>query len=169
MQPPLFRAASSITADTFTLTYLAGLFDGEGYVGFYDISAYLSSGKRRGRPRKGTTVVRSKVQHSYGLRIGIGQSGAPGKRLISYLQENFGGRTFFDASYGSQEQRERRQPAHQWNVSGEKAADLLRAMLPFLRVKRLPALVAIEFVEAKPTDAESFERWRVRLLESRQA
>src|SRR5712671_4828910 len=95
------------------LAYLAGIFDGEGSVGFY------SGGK--GRISR-TYVFTMEVKMTY-------------KPIIDLFYETFGGSVGFRKKYKSHYKDQWR-----WRVVGPKARDTFMQLKPYLRLKTIETI-----------------------------
>ena len=115
---PERRGAVDNTAWTLEeLAYLAGIIDGEGCIS-------LSTGKTSRRIRHSTQVF-------------IGNTD---ERLIHWLHQRFGG------SIGvRQRQNASHKPLWYWLVSGAAIEPILRATLPYLRLKHAQACLVLEY------------------------
>jgi len=107
------------TLETITLAYYAGIFDGEGHI-------TIGASKRPQRT-------------DYWLQIGIVNTYRP---LLESLQTDFGV-GHLSQLYGSG--KGNRLPSWAWRCISNQAMAVLKALLPFLRVKLEPAKLAIEF------------------------
>lgn len=106
-----------------TAAYLAGLLDGEGWIGVSKVSDYAHS-----RTRKG---------YFFKANIAIANTYKP---LIDWLQKSFGG-TVREDNRGN-----RKRTLYQWGSQNpEYITEFLRTILPYLRIKREQALNLIEF------------------------
>ena len=98
-----------MTSET-TLAYLAGLIDGEGYIG-------IKKGQRK-----------DCAAASYHARIQVRMVDEP---AIALLTQELGGRYYYErAAAGT------RRALYCWQASDALAERILRAILPYLRVKR---------------------------------
>lgn len=112
------------------LAYIAGLMDGEGCIGIY---------KNRKHSGKGYT---------YQLYVSLGQAN---EWICQYLKFAFGDSiTYYNKTRG-------RQPYWQWSTTTRKALNLLQQVLPYLKLKRPQAELAIKFQLAKKHRSE-YER-----------
>lgn len=102
--------------------YLAGLIDGEGYIGIKKHKAYRSQGRR---------------SPGYHARIQVRMVDEP---AIAFLAETLGGRYYREKPHSK-----RGRPLYCYQASDAKAEHVLRTLLPFLRVKRLNAETALAF------------------------
>lgn len=103
-----------------SIPYVAGFFDGEGSIGIY--KAYY----------RGNCV-------GYRLRTQLCQNrGEEANELMAQLSATFGG------SASNQQKK------LNWQLNSEKAAEFLRQILPYLRMKKIQAEVAIAWQEARP-------------------
>src|SRR4051794_35904567 len=101
-----------------TIAYLAGLIDGEAAVSLH------------GR--------KSRTPNGFYCTPGI-QITNTHRPLLDWLTANFGG-----GVYGFREERINRKPCWLWCIHGAKARELLRAVYPFLIVKREQTRVILE-------------------------
>lgn len=108
------------------LAYIAGFFDGEGYIGITF---------RQGKGYRWRTL-QAKV-------------GNTNEWVINYLKFSFGGSIYKRKVYGNQRQ------SFDWTLVGNQAASFLKLILPFLKLKRPQAEIAIRFQERK-----SKRNWR---------
>lgn len=99
------------------LAYIAGLFDGEGYIGL------------RGRP------------DSRGFRLDIAVTSTSSQIIESFL--DFGGRVDDQARRITLLRGWKNR--QQWRMQGQEAVKFLRIMEPFLREKKDLALMAMEY------------------------
>lgn len=114
------------------IAYVAGLFDGEGYV----------------RAQKITRPLPSEYI-AWQVYIGIGMTHA---QVIEKLQRQFGGSlTINDHSKRNINHR----PQFFWKTSSQKACAMLRQILPFLIVKREEVELALELQAS--IDAHKFK------------
>ena len=98
--------------------YLAGIIDGEG-----SICIVRKFGPRSKNP-------------SFLIRISVGMSCL---QIIEFLQENFRG------SIHKEKKKLNRKQMYRWNIQGNKAANFLEAIRPFLIEKKEKAKIAMEF------------------------
>lgn len=109
------------------LAYLAGLFDGEGH-----IAIHRSKGKPGG------------AKHYYCLRVTLAMSHFP---IIERMQELSGLGSLMVSKLvpkaGSDKTPNR--PMVSWRITSRQAEQLLTALLPYLKVKREEAELALEF------------------------
>jgi hypothetical protein len=114
------------------LAYLAGIIDGEGYIGID--SCY----KRKGR------------QSTHQLRVGVVNTSP---ELIMWLKETFGG------SWSKREKpmSEKHSQCYQWRAEAKIAENILRLVVPFLIIKCEQVRVALMFRETFTTDNLIFE------------
>ena len=96
--------------------YMAGFFDGEGCV----------------------TISRPRSRKNYQLEVNVGNTS---RDVLEWVQRNYGGR--LHDMQGSRPARYK--PYSVWQVSGVEATDFLRQVLPFLKVKREEAELAVKF------------------------
>ncbi len=120
--------------DSEILAYLAGCIDCDGCIGI----------------RRSTYAMRRRIdtfQPVYSERVMLKQVTA---EVPSLLHDYFGGYlgvTKPSATYG--------RPLHSWEVSDRRAADLLVAVLPYLRVKRAQAENCLVLRELKHASKEA--------------
>lgn len=149
--------------------YLAGLFDGEGCVLIYARKTYV--------PRGQTTP--------HHLLITITNTHQP---VLEWVQKTFGGHLY--AYKRATAGRPKMSRAWKWTATSREAAHLLRAMLPYLKIKHTQAMIALELqddissykseirgpgrgragIPALPPERLAYrESLRLRLLETRAA
>ena len=109
--------------DPNKLAWMAGFFDGEGSVCILRTKA---TGTRR--------------TPAYDLRISIGNTS---EDALETFAQNFGAKIHTVRKQASTKQQ------YRWHVCGERAAMVLRALLPFLRVKHKQALLGLEYIAAR--------------------
>lgn len=109
--------------DATVLAYLAGIIDSDGY-----ITASSST-------RKGVTYCAP--------RVGISGTRTEPHELAAAL---FGGKV---RSYEPRGGRAHHRTQYQWVLEGDRAAKVISAVLPYLRVKRKQALLALDLQEAR--------------------
>ena len=100
------------------LAYIAGIVDGEGYIG-------ISADHRKRNP----------VRPCWRLRVSVTNNN---EWLMQYLKFAFGGSVTMKS--GS-----RVKPCYDWVLNRGKAAEFLKLILPYLRLKRPQAEIAIKF------------------------
>jgi hypothetical protein len=111
------RHVPQITLSETTAAYMAGLFDGEGHV-----LIGLSKNK--------------KSQGSHWVGIGITNTNIP---VISFLERRLGG------CVGCNKRGVLSiKPVRRWNASSRHAARILRLLLPYLRIKKTRAILALK-------------------------
>ena len=108
------------------LAYMAGLFDGEGYIGI---------AKRKARKQD------YEINPSYWIRVTVNISD---KWICELFRFSFGGRVEMShARIGGNFIMWR------WVMDGESAVDAIKALLPYLHLKRSQAELAIKFQSGK--------------------
>lgn len=112
--------------DSTTLAYIAGLLDGEGSI----VIGMTKVTSPRPRPL---------VWPSHWLQVGIVNTN---KDLIDWLHRTIGGH-ISDNSHAPSRKRQR--PCWAWRIISNQAQEFLEAILPYMRVKRRQAELAIEF------------------------
>ncbi len=103
-----------------TLAYLAGLIDGEGYIGI-----------KKQRP------TADRVAPSYHARI---QVRMVDEQAITLLAQKLGGKYYSERAAAG-----KRRGLYCWQASDALAEQILRALLPYLRVKRRSAEAVLRF------------------------
>lgn len=120
------------------LAYVAGIIDGEGYISLKSNGKY-SDGKKR-----------------YAIVIKVTNTD---QELINFLYLTFGGHTFHVTP---------RNPRHNeswiWEACSLKAYNVIKVILPYLRIKKPQAQLAIEYQERRIKGHTTFEK---RLLDER--
>jgi hypothetical protein len=116
-----------------TIAYLAGLFDGEGSVGLYNVR---SKGDRRAA--------------YYQLRVTVAMRRS---RPVELLHETFGGCCFLREARGAV-----RGNFYWWQATGRQAESFLQRVLPYLLVKQAEAHTALEFCRFRRTQREKWPR-----------
>jgi hypothetical protein len=117
--------------------YFAGLFDGEGYVNVYV-------------PKERNTAV---------LFVGIGSTDFS---VLEMLKRTFGGcltKIRISSVVSKRVSRE-------WKITNEGAADFLRAVYPYLQIKKRQAALAFKFRKMMDQNFRSKDEHRRSLLES---
>jgi hypothetical protein len=103
------------------LAYIAGLVDGEGYIGF----------------------LKKKVQGwnpNHRIRVVITNTDVG---IVRWLFDSIPGSTVFFQDHC------RKKRIYRWNIQGTKAYEFLRVILPYLRIKKAQAELAIRFIETR--------------------
>jgi hypothetical protein len=113
----------SLPTDVSALAYLAGLFDGEGSINIF---------KQPGQ--------KERITPRHFLEISIGNTH---KGVLRWVLENFGGRL----THNGIQYTLRSHKTWRWRASTKEASDILVAILPYLRIKKEQALLAVEFQE----------------------
>jgi hypothetical protein len=132
------KVTIKIPADPFVLGYLAGIIDGEGCI-------YIRPHYKK---QKGST------NPSLNSKVAIGNTDV---RLMLWLVENIGGT--FHQKHGKHQSMRHWKPAHDWIVNGNNAAQLLKAIRPYMVIKGeqadvLLALAALKEKRSRPLTAE---------------
>lgn len=109
-----------------TLAYLAGLVDGEGYIGIKKSKAYKCQGR---------------VNPGYHERVQVRQVKS---EAIELMANTFGG-CFYKEKPGSKKSR----PLYCYQASDKKAVTILKALIPYLRIKGTVAIKVLELRELK--------------------
>ena len=110
--------------DEIILAYLAGIIDADG-----SITITVSTPSRTGSTLR------------YGENIALGQVNP---EAIELLKESFGGGLSIQKPRGIS-----RRPLYRWQVNTRKAANVLKQLLPYLRIKRRQAEICLELHEIK--------------------
>ena len=105
------------------LAYIAGIIDGEGCISVWSVASKKDGAKR----------------HNIGVILDMSE-----KPAIELAQALFGGRIYHYPPRGHSK------PISRWQVSGEKAEIMLRAIKPYLLVKRAQAEVALRLLSIHP-------------------
>lgn len=104
------------------LAYMAGIIDGEGHIGIYgSFSTKLSKHK------------------SHYLRVSVGNNC---EELLRMFQDRLGGGL-------SSETPLKGKIIWRWHIAGDRAEKLLKDILPYLIVKKMQALLGIEFQKTR--------------------
>ncbi len=127
--------------DALTLSYFAGLFDGEGHIS-------ITKTKPHG-PWKSPI---------YTLQVGVTNTHLP---ILEALEMKFGGSVHKMSPKG----RLGNKLCYGWKVASLKAANFLLSVFPYLCIKRLQAQIALEYT-ASLYDVEHVRRWRGVLTDS---
>lgn len=114
--------------DSHVLAYLAGIVDGEGYIGI----------KRSAKPK-------GQVSPRFCERIQVRMIH---EDSIKLLRDTLGG-NYYRESMTTPEGMRKGRPLYCWQASDAQAADVLRALLPYLRIKRENAIAALAMRESK--------------------
>lgn len=117
--------------DTATLAYLAGLVDGEGYIGIKRSKAYACQGRR-------TSGYHARIQ----VRM-------VAEEAIKLLAETLGGWYYREKSSAKNGR-----PLFCYQASDAKAENALRALRPFLRVKAASADAVLELRDMQKNGRE---------------
>jgi len=110
------------------LIYTAGLFDGEGCIIIQRSQPYKEKGQ---------------ISPSYWLNVNVAMTD---KATIDWLKGTFGGSI---ADQTSRKNRPNRQPYYHWRITSQNAIPFLKSILPYLRVKKEQAKLAIQFQSQK--------------------
>lgn len=108
------------------LAYCAGLFDGEGCINI-----------NRHKPQTG----KRSVQHTLRCHMGLSS-----ENPVLHFVKSFGGSIKYRAIHLK---NPKWKDQWVWTIESNQARDWLRIILPFLKMKREEALVAIEFQELR--------------------
>jgi hypothetical protein len=103
------------------IAYVAGLFDGEGYVDIYSASTSKAS--------KSISLM---------LRVVISQKDGA---IMNWLENNFGGHVRME--------KRKENWIYRWDIRSQAAKQFLQLILPFLKIKTEQVKMAIEFEEVK--------------------
>ncbi len=114
-----------IPDDPAVLAYIAGIIDGEGYVGI---------------PRSRTRDGRERKNVYYRIRVTITNSDA---RLLLWLQKTLVGGSVASTGYKNQAQNQHK-PCWFFHLSGANCERLLVAVIPYLILKKEQALLCLE-------------------------
>ncbi len=122
------------TPPTEKLLYYAGFFDGEGHITL--------------------AISNNKEQPSYWLQIGVTGTVFG---VLEDFQSDFGC-GHFSETYGIDAHGKRR--CKTWRCTSNQAAHVLKCMLPYLRVKKEQAILAIQFQEKMATRTDTTNGWK---------
>lgn len=131
----------------YDLVYMAGFFDGEGCISV-------------SRSRKKTN---NKLYLKYYITLTVGQSGEQGKKICEWIQDIFGGKVF-----ESHRNRHLFDSSLEWVwAATQKPHIFLKQILPYLKIKKKQAELAIEFQKqsnkyigkSRPSDIEKIEKY----------
>ena len=113
------------------LAYIAGIIDGEGYVGIKKSKAYACQGRQT---------------PGYTARIQVRMVDEP---AIKFLAETLGGWYYKEKPHSA-----KGRPLYCYQASDKVAEAILRTLLPFLRVKRVQAETVIALRDLKKESAK---------------
>ena len=102
------------------ISYLAGIIDGEGYIGID------SSYKRKNKP------------HNYQVRIGIANTNI---KLLNWVKSIFGG---WVGKKGKPKKSNHKQ-SYEWRLQAKKAEEIIKMIYPYLIIKKEQATIALKF------------------------
>ena len=106
------------------LAYIAGLFDGEGCIRI---------------TRSKSKTYRTRIAHRIECQLSMANAFLP-----KLFQFHFGG------NYGGKKVKEGNQSQWYWMVTSFTAAEFLKAILPYLKIKREEAKLALDFQKRIP-------------------
>lgn len=125
--------------------YVAGLIDGEGTVSL-----------RNKTPR----AKRDKTNH-YNIEVYITSTN---KGLLEWVVRWFGGTIYtYKRKEGANTDGYKRKPIHKWHLHGGQAENFLRAIRPYLIIKKVNADLAIEFREKMNRDTSWHKEYGERM------
>ncbi len=108
------------------LSWCAGFFDGEGYIGIVER----------------TTPYKDKIYHGHYLRIGINHV-AP--KPLQEMQRILGGIFVYDKSSEKlSKDGYQRKPRYKWVATTAKAGEILEQLMPYLKNKNKAAAIGLE-------------------------
>lgn len=110
------------------LAYAAGVVDGEGH-----ISVTEAFDRKRS------------ISVSHVLRVEVTNCDP---RLVNWFAENFGGKV--RERTAPSRKRDKWSAVYGWHAYGDNAARLLKALAPYLVIKRGQAEIAVRFMEVRP-------------------
>lgn len=114
------------------LAYAAGIIDGEGTIGITEIAP--GGSRSDGRP------MRVSPQFRVYVSVAMTEPGA-----VLFLADLFG----MGNVYSRPPRRPGHKGVHSWSVSGPRAAFVVEAIEPYLRVKREQASVVLDFYRGR--------------------
>lgn len=112
------------------LAYAAGIIDGEGTIGITELMP-------NNRARSNGTRVRKSPQHRIYVAVTMTDASVP-----MWLHATFGGNIQSLAPRQSQHK-----PTVRWSMSSKRAAEFCSLVMPYLKVKRLQAELAVRFFD----------------------
>ena len=115
-----------LTVKDLECAYLAGILDGEGEIGIHKMTE-----------RKSTKGYRHR------LEIAITNTC---KHILEFVQLRYGGNLHVKQRYS-----EKHRVCYRWRVEGQTAIAFLKDIYPYLRIKRMQADIAFEFVKTLRT------------------
>lgn len=127
----------------FEPAYVAGLFDGEGWI---TVSTWHNAKKQY--PQWSPRYIRHQ------LMVGIANTNKP---LIDRIHQQFGGDLYINNSANKKNPNNRL--GYTWRKSSLKASEFLELLLPYLVVKREEAILAIE-LQKHITDNKNVVRYK---------
>lgn len=134
--------------DNIELAYIAGLFDGEGCIGIHR-QKYLSRKDRKKPYKKGHS---NHPNSTYRSIITIANTD---KEIIEYIQSCFNGSTHQVIVHkGNPKWKD----SYEWRASTKTAADIIKLLLPYLRIKRRRAEILLKYQEFKDSLAKRGKR-----------
>ena len=123
-----------------TLAYIAGQVDGEGTISI-----------RRGA--RSRVRIDATLFEEYSASLSVAQKD---RAILEWLRATFGGGSIIQIKAGGFN-RENYTPTYYWKVQARQATEAVRAIAPYLRIKKRQADVIAAFAEAKAQ-----YRWRRR-------
>ena len=103
------------------ISYLAGIIDGEGFIGIHSCT------KRKNK------------SSFYQVRVGVINTN---RELLDWIKLKFGGSV---CSRGKPTNPEKHRQCYQWRVEAKKAGELIRLVLPYLIIKTEQAKIVLEY------------------------
>jgi len=129
--------------------YIAGIVDGEGSIGITRPMSFCSKKQTRGTGKRPDVVERNKKGHEKGaircpyVQVSVANTN---EWLIHWLHFNFGGSIYCEQP-GKNPLSKR--ACWRWNITNKKAAEFLKLVLPYLKIKQEQAELAILFQSNK--------------------
>jgi len=114
------------------LAYIAGIIDGEGSISLH--------------------IRREHGYKTCGLTICVANTN---EWLINLLKIQFTGHIYFRESFIP-----KHKDAWQWTITGKKAAEFIKLIIPYLQIKRHQAELALQFQSRKRLGRASKENWQ---------
>lgn len=108
------------------VAYTAGVIDSDGYIGIY---------KQKAKDYKNGYV--------YVLRVGVGSTNL---NILNWLKSHYGGS---NCSYPHKNKKWKQ--LHRWQLGNQQAKKFLKAIYPYLIIKKEQAEISIEFQSRKRT------------------
>ena len=119
------------------LAYIAGIVDGEGYIGAEQINPGKSGGYQR--------------RMRWHIRVGVGITD---KEVVDYLKDKLGG-----SVHVRNRQSDRWKTCYYWRVTAGNAKQVLLSLMPYLKIKKERAKLAIKIQNLRELPREKRYFW----------